>query len=422
VSPRQLPLNSYWRADALDQSFLGTLKGPAVILVSGAGDGALTDVLRSCVQETQQGPFLDKVLALTLRDEPLRDEIRRIENDRNGRAYADIGAQFARFESLRAVDELLCDKRRSNVLVKWFYRAAHPFDDDSLPINRFIVSRLLHNEKQFDIERHPNARRFTMRSLKDGQYQVRYKCGSNQWKQVLCRQVIVRWGAEKYDASIHNRREDYPNLFRSVANALERPSPSMLRYLDDRFRAKDAAKHTHCRVPWGWESDSPFVKNLESKPVIPRLLAEFVMAFDSPDPRSPDAGNYAYRIRIWLLGLSDQLTVRYDLHPTEGNKPVSRFAMGQYHEQWINTRNDYAIRVRTGDGYEWNVGTVLEAIRARYGLSKMKDKAQGADPRARGPMMLKTRLDDGSFVVADREEWPSPAQAMAVIIRQTPKG
>jgi hypothetical protein len=49
------------------------------VVVSGAGDGALIDVLRACVQETDQGHFLDKILAVTLRDQKLRQKIQEIE-------------------------------------------------------------------------------------------------------------------------------------------------------------------------------------------------------------------------------------------------------------------------------------------------------------------------------------------------------
>ena len=37
----------------------------------------------------------------------------------------------------------------------------------------------------------------------------------------------------------------------------------------------------------------------------------------------------------------------YDLHPEEQNKPITRVGVGETYEQWLNTSNDYKIRVRT---------------------------------------------------------------------------
>jgi hypothetical protein len=68
-NPFDLPLNSYWRADPLDQSFLGD-DNPTVV-ITGEGDGALIEILRICVQQPNLGPFLDKVLAVTLEDPDL---------------------------------------------------------------------------------------------------------------------------------------------------------------------------------------------------------------------------------------------------------------------------------------------------------------------------------------------------------------
>ena len=116
-----------------------------------------------------------------------------------------------------------------------------------------------------------------------------------------------------------------------------------------------------------WENDPDFQRTLKPQPseCAMTLLAEFVIAFHSPNPDYREAPR-VYRIRVWLLGLIEQLKVRYDLHPTENNKPISRFGIGEYHEQWLNTRNDYSIRVRTSEGFEWPVGTVLEALLRRY--------------------------------------------------------
>ena len=52
AGPPGLVLNSYWRSDALDQPFLDPSRSRVVI--SGSGDGGLIELLRVCVQETDQ--------------------------------------------------------------------------------------------------------------------------------------------------------------------------------------------------------------------------------------------------------------------------------------------------------------------------------------------------------------------------------
>jgi hypothetical protein len=86
--------------DALDQSEEDDGKqdnGKLEVVVCGSGDGALIEVLRSRVQETEQGVFLDTVLAITLRDSELLRKIRDIENGpRRGRGGGVDGLSGAR--------------------------------------------------------------------------------------------------------------------------------------------------------------------------------------------------------------------------------------------------------------------------------------------------------------------------------------
>jgi hypothetical protein len=58
--------------------------------------------------------------------------------------------------------------------------------------------------------------------------------------------------------------------------------------------------------------------------------------------------------------------VRYDLHAEELNWPISKYGIGDDHEQWLNTSNDHIVRVRTSDGLEWNspATTICDALRA----------------------------------------------------------
>ena len=79
--PFDLPWNSYWRVDPLGQTLLDEdIAQPSVVIV-GSGDGALIDVLRSCVQTFDEGALLDHLLSVTLTNTKLRDRVREIERD-----------------------------------------------------------------------------------------------------------------------------------------------------------------------------------------------------------------------------------------------------------------------------------------------------------------------------------------------------
>ena len=79
--PFDLPWNSYWRVDPLDQTLLDEdIAQPSVVIV-GSGNGALIDVLRSCVQTFDEGALLDHLLSVTLNNTKLRDRVRKIERD-----------------------------------------------------------------------------------------------------------------------------------------------------------------------------------------------------------------------------------------------------------------------------------------------------------------------------------------------------
>src|SRR5215470_17117709 len=76
-----LPWNSYWRVDPLDQTLLGDDDITPNIVVVGAGDGALIEIIRSCIVSLEQGALLDGILHATLNDKDLERNVRRIEND-----------------------------------------------------------------------------------------------------------------------------------------------------------------------------------------------------------------------------------------------------------------------------------------------------------------------------------------------------
>ena len=157
------------------------------------------------------------------------------------------------------------------------------------------------------------------------------------------------------------------------------------------FLGRSPQEHSRCNQPLGWPDDREFLKppKDETPRPVPTLLAEFVMAFNSPDQTAPDR-QMVFRIRTWIVGLAPEVLVRYDLHP-ETRKPVTRIGIGKFHRQWLNTRNDYSIRVRTADGLEWTVSSVLQALRARYSLKAAQEQENGASPQSRDPMPVRKK-------------------------------
>jgi hypothetical protein len=177
--PDDLPFNSYWRVDALDQSFLGVDR-PTTIVVCGAGDGALVEVLRACVQEPDHGPLWDMVLAVTLRYPGLLAAIRKFSSqdfpgEKVGCCYRDLEKNYP--EPLREIDKLLTARKRPHTAVRWLFRGNHPFDDRSLPINRFLASRLmaLAEKKALQLVSTARADRVTVSPIKGGRYLVEYE-------------------------------------------------------------------------------------------------------------------------------------------------------------------------------------------------------------------------------------------------------
>ena len=57
-----------------------------------------------------------------------------------------------RFRSLESIDKFLSQHKRPGVEIEWLYTTARPFDTPSLPINRFLVSRLLPPHAKFNIQ------------------------------------------------------------------------------------------------------------------------------------------------------------------------------------------------------------------------------------------------------------------------------
>lgn len=402
---------SYWRGDALDQPFLDD--AVPTVVISGAGDGAHIDLLRTCCPDTDQGAFLDFVLGSTLRDPELLRRVAQFDRpdlDARGRGskvhegYAALRPRVCR--SLRDVDSALMSRRRP-VIVHWLFRGADPFDHASLPINRFLVSRLIKHSPRYGLQLHPQSELCRVSGIANGMQRVEFVEDGEAATPLECHQVLCRWGPKAH--------KTHARLLSSAAACFEtrEDDASALAAV---FGTRD--EHKDCHRPCGWPDDRRFLARLSLKPVKPRLRAEVLCAFDSPTDEHPLAP-WVYRLHIWLEGVCEGVRATYALHPEEGNRPVVRVGIGPRHDQWLNTRNDYSIRLHTSDGYEWRAGTVLEAVRRCYGsMAKPRRVSHGVSIMRRG--------DDGAFVAAGSQPvtkalWLLEAQTATMKVARLPK-
>lgn len=126
---------SYWHDDDLHQSAAGTT------LISGTGDGGLTDVLRACVTDFEQSELPQLLTGNWV--EQFRDDILSLE-ERVDATQSDITDFY--LNRLDAPELRAALAQRAADLVPHVVlngRAARPFDRRSAPLNRALVAQLL---------------------------------------------------------------------------------------------------------------------------------------------------------------------------------------------------------------------------------------------------------------------------------------
>jgi hypothetical protein len=349
-NPFDLPWNSYWRVDPLDQSFLRGVSEPHIVVV-GTGDGALIEILRICIQTFDQGAFLDEVLGQTLGDVHLRNAIvEQIEKLALGKYDLEKYRQL-RTPSLDKVREVLRLNLR-RVTVTWLTQEKPPFSRPSLRINRFLVSQLLclSDDSREKFIGKPCCEVEVLDVIRgNGYYVVRYR---HEGRTIMleCDHAVIRYGPEREALRGQSQR-----LLKSVAGALaDGPDRgSILESIGQHIKDFEGHHHGCYRPQW----DTKFKESLpDPEPKKPVLYARFVKRF-----LNADAGRTVYRIRIWLENVPEHLKATFEIHPEFG-KRISRGATGRSQEQWINTWGDYKIRVLTSDRREWDVGSVTDAL------------------------------------------------------------
>lgn len=139
---------SYWRDDDLDQA---SLRGERDVLISGVGDGGLTDLFRACLQGFRHDTFVrDLGLVAAGSKNPLGERLLEIEDGLStfaadpDRASDYLGEEYARLGDLtQPVDDALTRHPRSDLNVVLNGPTPDFVTTQASILNRFLASRLI---------------------------------------------------------------------------------------------------------------------------------------------------------------------------------------------------------------------------------------------------------------------------------------
>lgn len=354
-----LPRRSYWRVDSLTQTALDSEADPYVIVIGGTGDGGIVDVLRAKAKEFDHGGFFDECV-LRLDDRGLRDEIGRIEDeakaefmrlsseaaqpDPEDRLSQWLRERYGAVKGLTRVDQVLAN-RRPDTRVIWTGRLTYPLSLKAQPLIRVLGWRLAEL-------RYVNYIKCSIGSValldqteaKGFRYRVQIdpvdaaRKTAQPLEFLLAHQVVVRYGAD---------------------SALERSFKQVY----------DAFEKEKVRAPQVGDLQSPIAKAYKDlasarKLCVPRSNRRDdvqLFAFPESEPKKSKTGKQVYRLRIWIV-MKPELQkviswIDYDLHPEYGTvrRRGSRMEnpeQGQHFRHWINTWDDFWVRIRCSDGGE----------------------------------------------------------------------
>jgi hypothetical protein len=129
--------NSYWEQDPLDQN----VHDNRVILVAGYGDGALTDLMRACLNDFDHKQLLTDVINAVNRSGQL-DLIKGIELDENLEKDAFVTKHYKALH-IQPVQDILQAQRNLARRVILTGPGEHLFSARASALNRLVVSQLL---------------------------------------------------------------------------------------------------------------------------------------------------------------------------------------------------------------------------------------------------------------------------------------
>jgi hypothetical protein len=355
----QLPRRSYWRVDSLTQTPLDSEDDQYLVLVSGTGDGGIIDVLRSALKEFDHSSFLDECV-LRLEEAGVADQIRQIEDEANARweqgreakrkeaeverELADwLNIQYRHVLGLKAVDELLSIRRQQTQVI-WAGRLPCPVSFKSQPLNRVLGWRLWALDSvEYKPEQVERVVLLDQQMPAGYRYRVVLSSLSDKGSEsfVDVHQVVIRHGSDsalkRWFPEIKKIMDANEKLkaIRSAERVRDVPT-EVRQFFKDRYAGIGVRPSRS-----GWSNDI----KIRAEPEWGRRRKD---------------GKTVYRIRIWLeskWALGHVSWVEYDLHPEYGT--ITRRALwmekpedGQHFRHWVNTLDDYWIRVRCSDGWE----------------------------------------------------------------------
>jgi hypothetical protein len=342
----------------LTQTGLDSHDEKYVVLVSGVGDGGVLDVLRAKLKEFDHGGFLDECVQ-RLDTKHIREQVVRIESGASARYFRRLRAGDSKEEAQDKVSVLLDDaysglaeiksalnplfeKVRPRTKVVWIGTTTRPCSLSSQPLNR-VLSWQLSKRWPLDIEYHQGHVARVSHLNQEGETGFRFAVNvttpsSNGDLEILAHQVVLR----------HGPANEIERSFRQVATELKKkaaPEVPPTERLPD-----DVRKAYHNRY-----------QELEIRPRRTAWHKSIrLRARPGGGPRLFE-GHRVYRITVWLDGdpgsLKHVTWVDYDLHPEYD--AVQRRAMwigdAKDHQfrHWINTWDDFWVRVRCNDGSEF---------------------------------------------------------------------
>jgi hypothetical protein len=157
---------SYWRSDPLTQPSIGHSGKKRRVLVAGDGDAGSIDVLRAALNGFDHGPFIDRIIEMTMGDARLHDGIKKAETavgTHLNKMKREFGADYSKrsgevraeasrvldeeyrkllgqgIKSLEALQKYLKPLARSDVEVTWIGQLPSPASLETYTLNRLLV-------------------------------------------------------------------------------------------------------------------------------------------------------------------------------------------------------------------------------------------------------------------------------------------
>ncbi|HEV3340186.1 MAG TPA: HAD-IB family phosphatase [Pirellulales bacterium] len=356
----------YWHNDQLDKDD----GAERVCLVSGYGDGGLTDLMRLCIRDFKHDSIL-RLFAADPRSRELGDELFRQEELHLTNGDRQSISRFYQNLDAPHVQEVLQDKKMLRTDTEVFLTGLDWWDvysSRSSILNRFIVSQLARmgrwNWMKGPIEppptRDPESGKYRVRFKKDGKGQGKKKARAADYTERVFDIVVLRHGPKSA------LKEDFRDIWDACETLSERWE-TIPPHLDP------------TRTPLGWGSlfDRPLPAAPE--PVPPPLPNQFkLVAFDIDGTLlQGDRFKWSWRLVWFFLGFNDDDRRRLM------NQYLAEIQAGGegWHDAYKNWCDDSAILFKQKGLKRSDFAAITKSLRPVNGLSETIEALKRADIR-----------------------------------------